>query len=45
MCRNRKFRGQSGAVLITVGDPIYQAKAHVLNQAIQEIGMEKYQVT
>ena len=29
----------------TVGDPIYQAKAHVLNQAIQEIGMEKYQVT
>ena len=25
-------------------DPIYQAKAHVLNQAIQEIGMGKYQV-
>ena len=25
-------------------DPVYQAKAHVLNQAIQEIGMGKYQV-
>ncbi|VDB96955.1 unnamed protein product [Peniophora sp. CBMAI 1063] len=24
-------------------DPVYQAKAHVLNQAIQEIGMGKYQ--
>jgi len=29
----------------TVDDPIYQAKAHVLNQAIQEIGMGKYQVS
>jgi len=26
-------------------DPVYQAKAHVLNQAIQEIGMGKYQVS
>ena len=26
-------------------DPIYQAKAHVLNQAIQKIGMGKYQVS
>lgn len=25
-------------------DPIYQAKARVLNRAIQEIGMGKYQV-
>ena len=25
-------------------DPVYQAKAHVLNQAIQDIGMGKYQV-
>ena len=25
-------------------DPVYQAKAHILNQAIQEIGMGKYQV-
>ena len=25
-------------------DPVYQAKAHVLNAAIQEIGMGKYQV-
>ncbi len=25
-------------------DPVYQAKAHVLNEAIQEIGMGKYQV-
>ena len=25
-------------------DPIYQAKAHVLNRAIQEIGMGRYQV-
>jgi len=25
-------------------DTVYQAKAHVLNQAIQEIGMGKYQV-
>jgi hypothetical protein len=25
-------------------DPVYQAKAHVLNQALQEIGMGKYQV-
>ncbi|KAI0291552.1 MFS general substrate transporter [Russula brevipes] len=24
-------------------DPVYQAKAHVLNQALQEIGMGKYQ--
>ncbi|CAL1697604.1 unnamed protein product [Somion occarium] len=24
-------------------DPVYQAKAHVLNRAIQEIGMRKYQ--
>ena len=26
-------------------DPIYQANAHVLNQAIQKIGMGKYQVS
>jgi len=26
-------------------DPVYQAKAHVLNKAIQEIGMGKYQVS
>jgi hypothetical protein len=26
-------------------DPVYQAKAHILNQAIQEIGMGKYQVS
>ena len=26
-------------------DPVYQAKSHVLNQAIQEIGMGKYQVS
>ena len=26
-------------------DPVYQAKAHVLNRAIQEIGMGKYQVS
>ena len=26
-------------------DPVYQAKAHVLNQAIQKIGMGKYQVS
>ena len=26
-------------------DPIYQANAHVLNQAIQKIGMRKYQVS
>lgn len=25
-------------------DPIYQAKAHLLNSAIQEIGMGRYQV-
>jgi len=25
-------------------DPTYQAKAHILNRAIQEIGMGKYQV-
>ena len=25
-------------------DPVYQAKANVLNEAIQEIGMGKYQV-
>ena len=25
-------------------DPIYQAKAHILNDALQEIGMGKYQV-
>ena len=25
-------------------DPVYQAKAHLLNEAIQEIGMGKYQV-
>ena len=25
-------------------DPVYQAKAHVLNRALQEIGMGKYQV-
>ena len=25
-------------------DPVYQAKAHILNQAIREIGMGKYQV-
>ena len=25
-------------------DPVYQAKARVLNQALQEIGMGKYQV-
>lgn len=25
-------------------DPIYRAKAHILNEAIQEIGMGKYQV-
>ena len=24
-------------------DPVYQAKAHVLNNAIQEIGMGRYQ--
>lgn len=24
-------------------DPVYQAKAHVLNNAIQQIGMGKYQ--
>lgn len=24
-------------------DPVYQAKAHVLNNAIQDIGMGKYQ--
>jgi hypothetical protein len=24
-------------------DPIYQAKAHILNDALQEIGMGKYQ--
>ena len=26
-------------------DPVYQAKAHVLNQAIKEIGMGRYQVS
>lgn len=26
-------------------DPVYQAKARVLNAAIQEIGMGKYQVS
>ena len=26
-------------------DPVYQAKAYVLNKAIQEIGMGKYQVS
>ena len=26
-------------------DPVYQAKAHVLNAAIQEIGMGRYQVS
>ena len=26
-------------------DPVYQAKAHVLNQAIREIGMGRYQVS
>ena len=26
-------------------DLVYQAKAHALNQAIQEIGMGKYQVS
>ncbi len=25
-------------------DPVYQAKARILNQALQEIGMGKYQV-
>lgn len=25
-------------------DPVYQAKARILNRAIQEIGMGKYQV-
>ena len=25
-------------------DPVYQAKAHLLNEAIQEVGMGKYQV-
>ena len=25
-------------------DPVYQAKAHILNHALQEIGMGKYQV-
>lgn len=25
-------------------DPIYQAKGHILNDALQEIGMGKYQV-
>lgn len=25
-------------------DPVYQAKAHVLNRAIQETGMGRYQV-
>ena len=25
-------------------DPVYQAKARILNEAIQEIGMGKYQV-
>jgi hypothetical protein len=25
-------------------DPIYKAKAHILNNALQEIGMGKYQV-
>ena len=25
-------------------DPIYQRKAHILNDAIQDIGMGKYQV-
>jgi hypothetical protein len=25
-------------------DPVYQAKAHVLNDALQEIGMGRYQV-
>jgi hypothetical protein len=26
-------------------DPVYQTKAHVLNRAIQEIGMGRYQVS
>ena len=26
-------------------DPIYQAKAHILNRAIQDIGMGRYQVS
>lgn len=26
-------------------DPVYQAKAHVINQAIQEIGMGRSQVS
>jgi hypothetical protein len=26
-------------------DPVYQAKAHVLNRALQEIGMGRYQVS
>jgi hypothetical protein len=25
-------------------DPVYHAKAHILNNALQEIGMGKYQV-
>ena len=25
-------------------DPVYRAKAHILNEAIQEIGMGRYQV-
>jgi hypothetical protein len=32
------FSKEEGAV-----DPVYQAKAHILNQAIQEIGMGRYQ--
>jgi len=26
-------------------DPVYQAKARILNQALQEMGMGKYQVS
>ena len=35
----------SGALVVedVVGDPVYEAKAHVLNKAIQDIGMGKYQ--
>lgn len=36
----------SGQDLLEEGsvDPVYHAKARVLNQALQEIGMGKYQV-
>ena len=37
------LREAPGAVLDGAVDPVYEAKARVLNKAIQEIGMGRYQ--